>query len=413
MALEFKSASAVESVRFTAQVAVPNVVQGLFKRRELPVRIAARLGVDGAAYRLMEGLVEKYGADPFYVAVAGEKTLIVHHPEDIEVVLSGSPTRFGSDPDAKRKGMRAFQPDALTLSRADLWAQRRAFADAVLSSQEVNESLLAKVADEAASLMEQESVDFATLNRAFQRLARRVVLGERAADDTDLTGMLEDLMAAGNKLPDQPAAGYVAFIARLQEHLDAAEPGSLSSLMPPVDGGSAGQVVHWLFAMGDTLPANLMRTLALLATHPDEVQADQEHLAACLQEAMRLWPTTPMFGRVALEDVRFPNGKLLRSGTPVLIVNSFNHRQRSRVEHADRFAPFAWTEGDAASSWAFNFFSHGPQGCPGAGMSILIGTALLRQLVDAGKPVLQGASLSPENPLPYSLDVYGISVSWE
>ena len=28
-----------------------------------------------------------------------------------------------------------------------------------------------------------------------------------------------------------------------------------------------GQLIHWLFAMGDTLPTNLFRALALLATH--------------------------------------------------------------------------------------------------------------------------------------------------
>ena len=83
--------------------------------------------------------------------------------------------------------------------------------------------------------------------------------------------------------------------------------------------------MHWLFAMGDTLPANLLRTLAVLATHPTSwprsapswrarisvaprAIAGSDYLAGCILEAMRLWPTTPLFGRVASQDVRFPSG---------------------------------------------------------------------------------------------------------
>ena len=114
--------------------------------------------------------------------------------------------------------------------------------------------------------------------------------------------------------PGKPAAGYDAFIEQVQGYVDAAQEGSLCSLVAaaPADEQTdpAGQLVHWLFAMGDTLPANLLRTLAVLATHPDQLAevraglagkdlgrpetiAAQDYLAGCIQEAMRLWPTTP------------------------------------------------------------------------------------------------------------------------
>jgi hypothetical protein len=60
--------------------------------------------------------------------------------------------------------------------------------------------------------------------------------------------------------------------------------------------------------------------------------------------------------------------------------------------------------------WSFNFFSHGPQGCPGAGLSIFLGQALVAQLVAAGELQLTGARLDPAGRLPHSLDIYGISV---
>ena len=75
------------------------------------------------------------------------------------------------------------------------------------------------------------------------------------------------------------------------------------------------------------------------------------YLAGGLRDTMRLWPTTTMFGHVGLTDVRFPYGKTLPSGCPVLIVNSFNHRNRQRVPYADRFAPEEWVSGDAGQNW--------------------------------------------------------------
>jgi len=435
--LDFKHASAIEGVRFTAQVGVPNVLQGLFRRRETVVRVAGVAASDQLAYRLTAGLVRKYGPDPFYVRVAKDEALLVSHPDDIRRVLEGSPSPFASDPDAKKKGMTAFQPDALTISRGDLWANRRAFAEAVLDTgkplHRLADGFAALAVEEADGLLASgEPIQWEALNSAFQRLTRRVVLGSAAADDTALSAQLGNLMAAGNKMPGKPDAGYADFQAHLQTYVDKPDSDALTGLIAaaPHDGDTqvAGQLVHWLFAMGDTLPANLFRALALLATHPASLAvvrsefaeadpgdaaavAEAAYTSGCLLDAMRLWPTTALFGRVLTEDYRFPNGELVKEGTQVLIHNLFNHRNRERVPFADTFAPEEWAEGDAASDWSFNFFSNGPQGCPGAGLSIFLGTAFLARLATAGDPkVVSGPGLKPTAPLPYTLDIYGLSV---
>jgi cytochrome P450 len=181
--------------------------------------------------------------------------------------------------------------------------------------------------------------------------------------------------------------------------------------------------------MGDTLPANLLRALALLATHPDqrdevldqldgkdlarpETIADQTYLAGCIQEAMRLWPTTQLFGRVAVQDVRFPRGAVLPAGRQALIYNLFNHRNRERIAYADRFAPEEWVSGNAADDWSFNFFSNGPQGCPGAGLAVFLGQTVIARLLSGWELALSGASLDPDRRLPYSLDIYGLAVNF-
>lgn len=432
MALEFKRASTIEGVRFTAQVGVPNILQGLFKKRETVVSTVGKLPADYLAHRLVEGLARKYGPDPFWVRVGSDDTLLLTHPDDIKVVLGGSPSPFAPDPDAKRKGMTAFQPTALSISRGDLWAQRRAFAEAVLETSSPLHSL-AKVfaaiaAEEATALVDQnEELTFAALNATFQRITRRVVFGDAASDDTELTDQLQRLMAAGNKMPGKPADGYDEFHAHLTTYVESPDPLALTGLIARAPSNDEtdvpGQLIHWLFAMGDTLPTNLFRTLALLATHPEALErvhaemgskkptpksiAGSEYLAGCILEAMRLWPTTALFGRVQAEDYRWVNGQKTPAGTPLLIHNLFNHRNRDRIPFADRFAPEEWSEGSAAEDWSFNFFSHGPQGCPGAGLSIFLGQAFLTSLLNQTTPeIAEGPALDPAKPLPYGYDVY-------
>ena len=434
MADDFPHASVLEGIRFTAQIGAPNVILGLFNKRELPTRIASTVGADYLGYRLVEGMVRSYGPGPFYVRVARDETLLLHDPADLKFVLSSSPDPFASDLETKRKGMMAFQPDALTISRNPAWEDRRRFAEAVLDSDKKMHRLAQPFVDVAAETAKQlapVTIRWQDFNAAFQRMTRRVVFGNRAADDTRLTEVLSDLMSAGNKMPGEPAPQYGEFLSMIDGYLDAPEPDSLASLIPAAptapDVTPSGQVIHWLFAMGDTLAANVFRALGALAAHGEqrhEVEVEManrdiasaagmvslDYLGGCLFEAMRLWPATTMFGRVAIRDVEFPNGAVLPAGGQVLIYNVFNHRNRDRIPYADRFSPGEWVSGDAGSDWSYNFFSHGPQVCPGIGLSMLLGQTVLAHLLDAGVPTVTGTSMDSTKPLPHSLDLYGFSV---
>jgi cytochrome P450 len=431
---DFRHASVVEGIRFTAQIGAPNIVLGLFNKRELPARIASTVGADYLGYRLVEGMVKSYGPGPFYVRVAKDEALLLTHPDDLKFVLGGSPDPFASDPEPKRKGMAAFQPDALTISRGEVWADRRRFAEAVLDTGKPMHRLaqsFTDVAREIAGELAHQPMRWQSFNEAFQKMTRRVVFGDRAAGNAHVSDLLSELMSAGNKMPGEPAPGYDELISMIEGYLKDPEPNSLAALIAdapaPADVTPAGQVVHWLFAMGDTLGANTFRALATLSTHLEqqrEVRAEMAaaditsaagiasltYLAGCLLEAMRLWPTTALFGRVATRDVPFPSGAVLPEGTQVLIYNVFNHRNRDRIPYADRFSPGEWASGDAGDDWSYNFFSHGPQRCPGDGLSVFLGQAVLAHLLDAGSPTMSGASLNAEKPLPHSLDLYGFSV---
>jgi len=128
---------------------------------------------------------------------------------------------------------------------------------------------------------------------------------------------------------------------------------------------------------------------------------------ACLHEAMRLWPTTPMLSRETTTEVDW-DGVDVPAGTQVVIVNSFNHRDRSRHEFADRFAPDEWVTGSAAQDWSFNHFSHGPQGCPGVALSLLVGRTMLETVLRGRTVTLLSPELDPRKPMPYSLDYFAL-----
>jgi hypothetical protein len=131
---DFPHASIVEGVRFTAQVAVPNVIQGLFRRRRTPVAVATRTGADSLAYSFMAGLRRSYGNGPVWIRVAKDEALLLLGEEAIRKVLERSPDPFASDPEPKKTGMAHFQPNALTISRNPEWADRRRFTEAALDT---------------------------------------------------------------------------------------------------------------------------------------------------------------------------------------------------------------------------------------------------------------------------------------
>jgi cytochrome P450 len=100
------------------------------------------------------------------------------------------------------------------------------------------------------------------------------------------------------------------------------------------------KVIHWMFAMGDTLAINLWRCLALLAAHPailakaqNGIDGENSHdyLVGCLSEAMRLWPSTPALARTLTRATEW-DGATVPEGTQVMIVNTFNQASTCRKQ---------------------------------------------------------------------------------
>ena len=428
-------ASLLENARFNALVIVPNALQGVFRRRRAAVAAATRANVDGQAVGLLSGMRRGHSGGPVHVRVIRDRALLLLTPADVHRALEGSPDPFASDPEPKRNGMRVFQPDALTISRAETWRKRRAFTEAVLDTGRplhgLGDRFVAVAAEEAAELAGAEEIDFERWSQALRRITRRVVLGDAAAADEELSEQLAEMMSEANGMSGEISARYPGFVERLGRYVSAAEEGSLVARFREVSADAetkpVGQIPHWLFATGDTLAVNALRALAAIVSHPRAERRVREELAAadrldgeavvglawleaCLEDAMRLWPSTPMLSRVTLAETGW-GGAIGPAGTQVLIPNTFLHRDRDRHDHADRFAPERWVSGEAAGDWSFNHFSRGPQGCPGAALALLLGKAVLATVLRERRVELASPRLDPARPLPHMLDPFGVRLA--
>jgi cytochrome P450 len=178
-----------------------------------------------------------------------------------------------------------------------------------------------------------------------------------------------------------------------------------------------------MFAMRDTLAANTYRALALVVGDPrlarrvaDETAGRDlddpavvdglEALGGCLEEAMRLWPTTPLLTRETTRETTLA-GVDLPAGTPIMVATTFVHRDREDVPDADRVVPERWQDPGLEEA-RYHHLSGGTQDCPGAPLVRLLGKAVLARVLASYDLSLRHPRLRPEQPMPASLDAFGI-----
>jgi cytochrome P450 len=393
-----KSASLVDSLRVLLTGVVPALVRGLFSPRPRAMALLTRLDADRRAVETLSALKAKLGGEG--AKLLGGRLVVVWGERALHEVLERSAWEYAADAGAKAKGMGHFQPDAVTLSRGEDWRDRRAFNEHVLGSPDASR-LRAVAAEEVAQLS--GDLDWAQWARLFDRITLRVVFGDAHRDDTELTQTLERLMGEANRLVGLSTGDdYHELYRGLERALIDPPPESLLARFadaPQTDRTRVTQQIpHWMFAMRDTLAANTFRALAAIVAL-GLYRDDAEHLDGCLQEAMRLWPTTPLLARETTEEVTLA-GERLAEGTQVLILNTFNHRDTAAVPDADRFVP------GRGRSIRFNHLSNGSQDCPGAPIVSILGVAVLAEVLRHHDLELLEPRLS--EPLPHMLDFFAI-----
>ncbi len=431
MSQTIPSASLWDNLVYNLGYLIPMSLQGTFTRSRFWVGFWTRVHPDLAGVKFVSRLRRKYRSEVIYLRMLTTRTLLVLSREEIRRVLERSPQHYiGAK--AKRDGMSHFQPNAVTISQGEEWQDRRRFNDAVLDYGQLHREaghFLHVVRDEIAPAYGaappfQSWDDFDDL---FVRITRRIIFGDAARDDTEVTDLLRRMMRESNRPFGRKKSAYFdAFYNRVRRYLTAAQPGSLAALCAQVPSSVItrveNQVPHWMFAMWETLATNTVRALTLILAHSRAEELVREEMAAanlstaagvdglkylegCVQEAMRLWPTTPMLVR---ETVMQPllGGDAVPAGTPVLILNSFNHRDRERYPWADSFAPEKWSSG--TPNPLFNHLSSGTQVCAGKDLALFLAKAVLATVLDRGRLRLVSPILDPNRRMPYCHDYFRV-----
>jgi cytochrome P450 len=295
------------------------------------------------------------------------------------------------------------------------------------------ERFLAIVGEEITAMLGTSTVlDYERSLAGFRRISRRCVLGESAADDTELSEEHSRLRGDGNWLGlkiwnrGRNARLRASMDERIRAYVDAAEAGTLVSLFPSAPQAPEtlpnGQVPFWLMAL-DAVRTVVANALALLATHPaaraaalEEIAAadlahgrgtvaglaDLRFVRACIQESIRLWPAAPTLVRRTTTETEW-HGTIVPGGTRVLIPAAVFHRAR-RLPYANQLAPEIWLDGSGDADWSLNLFSRGGAQCAGRNLALVLSTASLAELLRQAEFELLRPKLSPDRPLPYAIN---------
>ena len=425
-------ASIADSAKFVVAGLLPSVVRGLFSPRPKAMKLLTALDADAKATAVLQSIRRKHGGQG--VRLLGGRIVTLWGQDAIREVVDHSASEYASDGGAKGKGMSHFQPDALTLSRGEEWEDRRKFTEDVLATGErlhpLAERFLAVVADELDQLHVSGDLAWPQIEELFDHITLRVILGDRARGDQRLTALLEERMHEANRLVATGGDdGLFELHGRLERYVREAEEGSLVARFadaPQTDHTRiVHQIPHWMFAMRDTLAMNVARALAVIASNEGVEERVREeldgidpsspgdidglaYLEGCLQEAMRLWPTTPLLARETTCPVQIA-GQDVDEGVQVLMLNVFNHRNTADVPDADRFHPERWEASEP--DYRFNHLSNGSQSCPGGYLTLLLGKAVLAQTLGRYELDLREPDLDLSGPQPYMLDFFALRLA--
>jgi cytochrome P450 len=412
-----------------------SVAAGAIARRRIVVGLLEHRQADRRSIDRLHALRRKHGDGPVELVLPGRRFLVPLQPRDVGRILDGAPSPFDPASWEKRRALDKFQPHAVLITRGPLRAPRRALNEAALDTHAELHHLAgpfsAIIAEETAAFcaetLRRGSLTSAQFTVAWWKLVRRLVLGRSARDDDAITDDLWRLRRAGNWSFAAPthARRRARFAERIYRYAENADPNSLLGALAKIPAGGEldpmGQLPHWLFAF-DAAGMATIRAMALLATHPDaqqrcetaepDVPQLRPYLRACVQESIRLWPTTPALLRETTEQTSWGDGAqrfTIDAGASVLICVPAFHRDAETLPFADVFTPDIWLDGRAGAYPQLVPFSAGPAQCPGQNVVLFAASTFLAQVLSRLELDLRSTpKLSPSNPLPVTLNQFGL-----
>ncbi|AZM51631.1 hypothetical protein DMA15_02715 [Streptomyces sp. WAC 01529] len=242
----------------------------------------------------------------------------------------------------------------------------------------LNTRVRAIAAEEALELLASRGAD-SVLDRAewcavTRRIARRLVLGDGACDDTLIGDILEATLQAAD------ATEYTARVAALRRRLDpylhdpgpnpGPTPDALIAVLPD-DGSRNGVIEHVLETVTRALTETVPQALALASVGP--VAPGTDRVEQAVGSALRRYPPLS----TTVHEVRAPfqwRGMGVDSGTEILYATAWLRDVDQGRGHGD--------EAPSASLCA------APAPCAAAELAVLVASELTRALLRHAEPVL-------------------------
>ncbi len=423
----------VDTLAVLFGVFLPTIAKGVIIRRPAMLAIADRLDLDRRAIRGMQRLRRQYGPGPVLLRIPGRSLAVVIDPQDVHRILAESPEPFATATPEKAATLAHFEPKVALISQGAERADRRHYNERVLEADRpmhrMSEHFVAVVASEAKQLLsdvrrEHKTLGWGDFSDTWFRIVRRVIFGDAASNDNELSTMMAKLRYAANWafLRPQRRTLREQLLARIRNYLIKPEPNSLAGMMAHIPASSQTapeqQVTQWLFAF-DAPGMATFRSLALLASHPQQAGMAREetnvrsgfephvlpYLRATVLESLRLWPTSPLILRETIGETSWRNG-VIPANTGLVIFVPFFHRDDERLAYADTFSPELWTKDKAERhTSALIPFSEGPAVCPGRHLVLLLTTAMLAELLAGTQMRLNTPTkLIAGEPLPATLN---------
>jgi cytochrome P450 len=383
--------------------------------------------------RFLRGLRDKYRCDHLWIWFPFGRTLLVFSPESMEAVLTSDAN--AADPFVKRYALSRFIPGALVISSGEDWRHRRQFNEQALDTGTLHrhhDAFFAIAVQEAQRLTERSAElrwsDFQSLGL---RISHRIILGGDQVDPKMASQLVR--MVRWSNLALRHAPAFYAFYAAMNRYLHRPSPVPPACLMERSSDLSEGgereatrvpsQIGFWFFVLKDALELHTVRTLALIAAHPEiqtrvraeirtagplnaQAVAGLTYLEACVLEQLRLWTPVPILLRRALRSFSLRDEIAIAAGRKILIHAGLYHRDPAIFgERADRFSPDA-ARGDSPAGY---FFSAHRQSCAGRSLVTFVLKTTLAALLSRFRFELDSPKIEP-GCIPYLYDHFGIEL---
>ncbi|KFA81344.1 hypothetical protein S40288_11718 [Stachybotrys chartarum IBT 40288] len=412
-------ASVADTLRVTSTIVVPTISKGIIRRRAPVQGLAQHQELDTQAIELLKDLRRKYGNAPLLIPIPLRPQVLIFDAKDVAQALSQTPEPFSTSTMEKQSVLAHLEPGHILIASPEQRAKLRPLHEQALATDdrihpfaqrfknvidgEVQDLLAKTISDRAEALLSYD--DFVP---TWMRIVRRVVLGDAARDDEDLTKDMDSVRQRANWgfLAPTDTAHLDSFHGRLARYIENPEEASLVHRLPKSTGADLeSQVAHWMFAFD---PAGIVtfRALALLGCQPNQqdtaareaTSSDFIHpfTRAVVLDAVRLWPTTPAILRELTEDSVI-GGHRVAKGTSVVIYVPYFHRDEL-LPSAHQMSPETWIDNkdDKVMSRGFVPFSTGPAMCPGHNLVPLISSLFIACLLAKMRISLAQPSLDPK-----------------